>query len=118
MGHARTLLLFSWLLVLTLFAIGSTVVQAQTGSVVWFTATAGTTIANCPASPAEPSLCMVATGFFAWQNATQGWFLVSPPTPAVTGVTGIIVCNETATNCGTAQTGTVSLNIPKTATLN
>src|SRR5271170_1921208 len=115
----KNLLLFSWLLVLTLFAVGSTVVHAQTGNVVWFTATAGTTIANCPATPAEPSLCMVATGFYAWQNAAGGWFLVAPAaTPTTTGVTSITVCNETGASCGTAQNGAVQLDIPKTATLN
>src|SRR5271168_5337150 len=111
----KTFFLTSWLLVLTLCMIGSTVVHAQTGSVVWFTATAGTTIANCPTTPAEPSLCMVATGFFAWQNATQGWFLVAPATPATAaGVTSIVVCNEAGASCGTPQNGAVQLDIPKT----
>lgn len=92
-------------------------VKAQSGQVVFLGATAGTTLAaNCPTTPATPSVCVVGGGVYAWQTAAQGWFLLAPPTAAVAGVSGIIVCNAAGTSCTAAQTNTVTLDIPKTAT--
>jgi hypothetical protein len=80
------------ILVLALALAGT--LSAQTGSVVYFTSTAGTTkAANCPTTPTGPSMCLVGDGFWVWQNATTGWFLPAPQgasaTPALTlnGVT-------------------------------
>lgn len=64
-----------WLIIallVTVFGIWGT--HAQTGNVVFFTSTAGTTKAvNCPTSPSGPSMCLVGDGFWIWQNATIGW---------------------------------------------
>lgn len=53
-------------------------VVPQAVPVTLITAPAGSTLANC-GTPTIPSLCIVATGVYAWQNSTQGWFLLSPP---------------------------------------
>lgn len=110
-------------LILLLVLVVAGTVSAQTGSVVWFTSTAGTTLAaNCPATPANPSICLVGNGFYIWQNATIGWcqpgISCPAPTPAAAGVTSITVCNEAGASCGAPQNGAVQLDIPKTATLN
>jgi hypothetical protein len=73
-------------ILMALYILGTHVVQAQSGNVVWLTASPGTTLAaNCATTPTLPSVCLVANGLYAWQNSTTGWFLVSPA-GAVTGV--------------------------------
>jgi len=57
---------------------------AQTPPVTLLSAPTGSTLTNC-GTPTIPSLCVVATGVYVWQNATQGWFLAAASTLA-TGV--------------------------------
>jgi len=91
-------------------------VKAQTGQIVFLGATTGTTLAaNCPAAPTTPSMCVAGDGVWQWQSATTGWYK-SAAAVATAGVTGIIVCNAAGTSCTAAQTNTVRLKIPKTAT--
>jgi hypothetical protein len=87
--------------------------MAQTMPVTLIAAPAGSTLTNC-GTPTVPSVCVVATGVYIWQNATQGWFLAAASVPA-TGIQSITVCNAAGASCGTASTGpAVTLNIPKT----
>ena len=96
-------------LVLLFFLLGVGVLYAQTGSVVWFTATAGTTLAgNCPTAPANPSLCLVGDGFWVWQNAASGWYkpLATAPAGGVTSVngkTGAVTIAASSTTTTTLQ---------------
>ena len=93
--------------------------KAQSGQVVYFGSVAGTTLTNC-GTPTQPTLCIVATGVYAWQNSTQGWFLLgptgsagvtswngqtgavtyvpaAPPVTSVNGKTGAVVLGATTT---------------------
>lgn len=96
------------------FLVGVWLANAQTMPVVLLVAPAGTTIANC-GTPTTPSLCAVGTGIYVWQNATQGWFLIAPPAATTAGVTDLTVCNANGSTCGTAQTGSVKVNVPAAA---
>jgi hypothetical protein len=89
-------------------------VHAQTGSVNFLGAVSGTTVTNC-GTPTLPSLCVVATGVYVWQNSTTGWVLI-PTSASSAGVSSVSVCNAAGSNCGAALTGAVSLNIPTKAT--
>jgi hypothetical protein len=86
---------------------------AQSLPVSIIVAPTGSTLANC-GTPTLPSICVVAPGVYVWQNATQGWFLLAPAVAA--GVSSVTVCNAAGTSCSTAQTGAVSINVPKSAT--
>jgi hypothetical protein len=109
------------LLVIIIFLTGGLIgsllrpVHAQTGPVVVYTAPAGSTITNC-GTPTLPSWCLVATGFFVWNNATQGWF---SPAATVTGVAGVQKVNGVApgatgnvtVSCGGVTPSTPYINI-------
>jgi len=91
--------------------------QAQTGSVQFLGAASGTTLAaNCPATPATPSVCVVGGGVYIYQSSATGWFLPQPQ-GASSAVTSVQVCNAAGSSCATAQTGAVVLDIPKTVTV-
>ena len=84
------------LLVLILGPVSWRVARAQVSPVIFIGASSGTTLAaNCPATPATPSLCLVGNGVYAWQNSTTGWFPLAPATSAgvtsFNGRTGAVV---------------------------
>ncbi len=75
---------------------------------------AGGTVANCPAVAAGVTAwCKVASGEFQSINGAA-WAAIATGT-VTAGVTGIIVCGASGVTCGSAQTGTVTLDIPKAA---
>jgi hypothetical protein len=79
--------------------------SSQTPPVDLISAPAGSTLANC-GTPTVPSLCLVSPGVFAWQNATQGWFLLAPAVASV----GVQKVNGVAPGA----TGNVALSCPGT----
>jgi hypothetical protein len=83
-------------------------VRAQTGQVIFMSASSGTTVANC-GTPTLPSICGVATGWFVWQNPTSGWVLI-PTTAGTSGVTSVAI------NGSAAKTGAVTFTISGTTT--
>jgi len=90
--------------------------MAQSMPVSLIVAPAGSTLTNC-GTPIIPSLCVVATGVYVWQNATQGWFLAAPAA-ASSGIQSIKVCNLPGNICNTPLTGSsITLNIPQTVTV-
>ena len=107
---------FKWVaLIVTAFLCGGLIaLHAQSLPVILLTAPTGSTLTNC-GTPTVPSFCAVTTGVYIWQNATTGWFLISPGVAA--GVTQVTVCNAAGASCGTPLTGAVSLNIPKAVTV-
>lgn len=89
--------------------------QAQTAAPPVFQYVAGTlTHTACLPTTGATTFCLVADG--AWISVNGGAF-TQIGAPVAAGVTSVTVCDATAANCGTAQTGAVSLNIPKTATI-
>lgn len=89
------------------FLLGS-MLWSQTPPVALISGATTSTLTNC-GTPTTPSICIVGTGVYVWQNATQGWFLIAPP--AAGGIASITV------NGGTPLTGpNVALTIPTKAT--
>ena len=112
--------LFTGIVVVVAFLAGVGVAKAQNGQIVFLGATSGTTLAaNCPATPATPSQCVVGDGVWIWQNSTQGWFKAGPPTASgvvsFNGRTGVVVpiptdYPDTVTSVN-GKTGAVVLSI-------
>jgi hypothetical protein len=69
--------------------------------------------------------CIVKPGFTAYCQAFEGPMVSVNGTPFVkiplaatpAGVSSVTVCNAAGASCGAAQTGPVTLNIPKTVTV-
>jgi hypothetical protein len=80
-------------------------VPAQAPPVDLISAPAGSTLTNC-GTPTSPSLCLVSSGVYAWQNATQGWFLLAPAVASA----GVQKVNGVAPG----STGNVTLSCPGT----
>jgi hypothetical protein len=102
-------------LISVLFIGGIEHVKAQTGQVVYISATAGTTLAgNCPTTPTVPVMCFTGAGIYAWQSSTTGWFLLAPAAASsgvtsVNGQTGAVTISATASApVITVTPGTVS----------
>lgn len=92
---------------------GAIALHAQTGNVVWFTSTAGTTKAlNCPAAPAGPSVCLVGDGFWVWQSSASGWFLASPPSAAAPVALTINGLQKTLPASFTLSTSAATISAP------
>ena len=96
------------LLLVAAFFLGS-MLRSQTPPVALISGASTSTQTNC-GTPATPSICVVGTGVFVWQNATQGWFLVSAPQLPTNFVTSVSV------NGGVQMNGAVNLTIPTKAT--
>jgi hypothetical protein len=102
-------MLFATFVIVLLCAV-ALALHAQSGQIIYFGATAGTTkAANC-GTPTVPSLCLAGDGFWIWQNSTQGWFLAAPPSQP-TGV--VLSVNAIKPD----STGNVTVPLPTTATV-
>jgi hypothetical protein len=69
-------------------------------------------VPNAATTPAHLDVCGAGDGIFL---ANNGGAFVQVATVTVTaqGVTQITICNAAGASCGAAQTGAVSINIPK-----
>lgn len=85
---------------------GVSLTKAQTSPVALISAPSGSTLTNC-GTPTVPSVCVVGTGVYVWQNSTTGWFLPAPisSTSAVQKVNGI----------APGSTGNVTVSCPSTS---
>lgn len=96
-------------IVVAAFFLGS-MLRSQTPPVNLISGNPTSTQTNC-GTPATPSICIVGTGVFVWQNSTQGWFLVTPP-PA----TPNLFVSSISVNGGPPQSGAVGITVPSKAT--
>lgn len=87
--------------------------QAITSATPYSFQTTGTQ-ANCPAVAASTTqYCFTTTGLYQSLSGSA-WTLVGA---TAVGVTSLTVCGASGANCGTAQTGAVTLDVPKTVTV-
>lgn len=87
-------------------------VHAQSGNLVYIAPASGTTVTSCGTPTTGFPLCGVATGWYVWNGTAWAQIGTAPA-----GVTSLTVCNASGASCGTAQTGAVTLSVPKSVTI-
>lgn len=94
------------------FLLGIVVTHAQTGAPSVQYPAGDHTL--CIVVPSTTAYCYPNDGMY---QSIKGAAFSQVGIVAVTGVTSVTVCNAAGVSCGTAQTGAVSLSIPKTVTV-
>lgn len=88
-------------------------VHAQTSTVLQISG-AYAAHTSCTPVPTQVTACLASDGL--WISVNGGAFTVLA-SAAPSGVTSVAVCNMTGLTCAPAQTGAVTVNIPKSVTV-
>lgn len=108
----KLIVAFAFLVFLLGMEVGR-IVHAQTTVALQLTGNAPHT--SCSVTASQTTYCFASDGLY-WSNTGASYVLVAAPPPAA-GVTSVTVCNAAGASCGIAQTGPVTLSIPKSVTV-